>query len=152
MKFYTDVSGNYLGAIDNSNIALGGFIEVGNPDANPPDVLYNGQFIPALHDAKIARLQQLVKEYEAAISVSVTYTTVGGIEKIYQADEVSRYNVIAMNLAYKDGTPEGFYWKSEDNTKVTPSFKFIFGSITLVLLTLPVLISSTAMNFVASGY
>ena len=68
--------------------------------------------------AKTAQIATLSQAYAATIQQPVSFTSAGGVAKIFQTDSDSLNKLQQMITAYSSGTPTGFYWKSADNTKV----------------------------------
>lgn len=75
---------------------------------------------PTLAQAQATQIVLLTAVYANAVAQSVSYTSVAGVVKSYQANAVSVSNLIRMTLAFlKQGaTPTGFYWVASDNTQV----------------------------------
>jgi Domain of unknown function (DUF4376) len=73
-----------------------------------------------LQQAKEAQNQTLYNAYQSAIQDDVSYTTVAGISKTYQADFVSQDALVKAMLGYKimGQVPANSYWVSADNTQV----------------------------------
>jgi hypothetical protein len=77
-----------------------------------------------LAQAQAARIAIINEAYAMAVQLSISFTTVGGITKLYQADNQGPLSSQAVLLkaytgyAIAGATPEGFFWKSEDNTHV----------------------------------
>lgn len=71
-------------------------------------------------DAQTTQTAAMYLAYTDAISQPVSYTTAGGVTKTFQADADSQ-DILSKTLSgYKaaGAVPEGFWWKSEDNTQV----------------------------------
>lgn len=75
---------------------------------------------PALADAQAAQIAILTDAYNAAIQMPVSFTTAGGVTKIFQADSGSQNVLLIATTGYNmvGATPTGFYWVSSDNTQV----------------------------------
>ena len=75
-------------------------------------------------DALAAKLAEFETAYAAAIVADVSYTSVGGVTKTYQADAGSVVNLQATinGCAKTQTTPSGFYWVASDNTQVPFSY------------------------------
>jgi hypothetical protein len=67
-----------------------------------------------------AKIAEVYAAYQAAVQVSVEYTTVAGVGKTYQADSASQNTLLIATTGYNlaGATPTGFYWVAEDNTQV----------------------------------
>ena len=77
-----------------------------------------------LASAQTTQLNSLIASYANAIAQPVSYTSVAGVVKTYQADKQSRDNLVEMTAAYTKAaaTPTGFYWIATDNTQVPFTF------------------------------
>ncbi len=75
-------------------------------------------------DALAAKIAEFETAYAAAIVVDVSYTSVAGVAKMYQADAQSVSNLQATinGCAKAQATPSGFYWVASDNTQVPFSY------------------------------
>lgn len=75
---------------------------------------------PALSDVQTSQIMVLFTAYSNAIAQPVSYTSVGAVTKLFQADSDSVSNLQKMLAAYSSTqtVPTGFYWVSEDNTQV----------------------------------
>ncbi len=75
-------------------------------------------------DALAAKLAEFETAYAAAIVADVSYTSVAGVAKMYQADAQSVSNLQATinGCAKAQATPSGFYWVASDNTRVPFSY------------------------------
>jgi hypothetical protein len=82
-----------------------------------------------LATAKTSQLTVLAAGYQTAIVQPVSYASVGGVTKKFQADAGSVANVQATlaGLSKAGATPTGFYWVSADNTQVPFSYADIQG-------------------------
>ena len=58
--------------------------------------------------------------YAAAVTANISFTTGGGVTKIYQADTDSQSSLKDALIGFtpSGATPSGFYWRSLDNTNV----------------------------------
>ena len=74
--------------------------------------------------SQVTQINLLAAGYANAIVQPVSYTSVAGVVKTYQADKQSRDNLGDMTLAYLKAavTPTGFYWLATDNTQVPFTF------------------------------
>lgn len=73
-----------------------------------------------LADAMAARIGALTSAYVAACAQPVAFASAGGVVKTFQAD-VGSAQILQQTLAGLSGsqeTPPGFWWLSEDNTRV----------------------------------
>jgi hypothetical protein len=97
-----------------------------NPYAYAPDMSTTPPTIVAassaqlLAQAQTAQIATLYAAYQQAIQTPVSYTSKGGVTKLYQADPGSVSNLQGMLLAFgsTQAAPSGFYWVSADNTQV----------------------------------
>lgn len=77
-----------------------------------------------LEQIKATQIEVIDATYAVAVQLSVSFTTVGRITKLYQADNQGPLSSQAVLLkaytgyAIAGATPQGFFWKSEDNTQV----------------------------------
>lgn len=74
-----------------------------------------------IEDVKADAMQRIQAAYTAASQASVSYTSVGGVTQLYQADVArSVQNLNGQLGAYQatQATPDGYYWVAEDNTRV----------------------------------
>lgn len=73
-----------------------------------------------LEQEKSAQVAAITSAYEKAIQQPISFTSLAGITKTYQADPGSVSNLQNMLLAYQSTktAPEGFYWVAADNTQV----------------------------------
>jgi len=112
MKYYKDSGDGFYAYPDNASIA--GLTEI-------TEAAFLASAVPpTLAQAQTSQIQTLAKAYQTAIAQPVTYTSKGGVTKLYQADPQSIANLSQMMLAFV-GTqilPIGFYWVCADNTKV----------------------------------
>lgn len=125
-----DANGNYQGsgyASDALPLPDGATpCTVAQLDEAPLLALQNGVIVsiqppaPTLADAQAAQTAILQAAYENAIIQPVTYTTVGGVTKVFQADTDSQNILLQSFTGFNaaGGVPTGFYWKSQDNTEV----------------------------------
>ena len=119
IRYYADGSNNYIGPLDlDTGVDVSTYMEVPNPTENPPPLWDGTKFVSQLEIAILKKIDYLKVSYRNAINQSVAYTSIGGVTKMYQANELSQYNLLAMSTAYAAGTPDGFYWLAEDDTKV----------------------------------
>ncbi len=91
------------------------------PNENGQVVITSPTNIFLLQQAKQKKIIILQEAYQAAISLSVTYTSKGGVTKNYQTDTNSINNLQSLLVGLScqpDALPESFYWVSEDNTQV----------------------------------
>jgi len=73
-----------------------------------------------LADAKTTQSAAMELAYDTAVAQDVSFTTAGGVTKAFQADKDSR-DILdkTLNVCKNAGQiPEGFWWKSRDNTLV----------------------------------
>ena len=58
--------------------------------------------------------------YAAAVTANISFTTGGGVTKIYQADTDSQSSLKDALIGFTPAgaTPSGFYWRPLDNTNV----------------------------------
>ena len=89
------------------------------------DVENNAWIVRPLNSSEIATAQAgqialLVSAYDLAKQQAVSYTSAGGITKMYQADKKSVENLEAMLWTFQleGATQPGFYWVAADNTQV----------------------------------
>ena len=80
--------------------------------------------VPTLAQDQVTQINLLLASYSNAIQQPVSYTTIAGVVKTYQANTQSVDNLSRMTLAYLKAaaTPTGFYWMATDNTKVPFTF------------------------------
>lgn len=73
-----------------------------------------------LPGAQAAQTVAMDAAYQSAVAQPVTYTTVAGVEKTYDADQASQNLIIQAFTLYSavGAVPEGFYWVAVDNTQV----------------------------------
>lgn len=73
-----------------------------------------------LSKAKVNQINSLKESYNTAIQQPVSYTSAGGVTKIFQADSGSVYNLqnVLLGLSGLGVVPSGFYWVSQDDTHV----------------------------------
>lgn len=89
--------------------------EVAADIINPP---------PTLEQTKANRIAEIYLAYGEAIQASVSFTSLDGSAKTYQADNEGENSSQAVLLKAMQGyslagaVPEGFYWIAEDNSKV----------------------------------
>jgi hypothetical protein len=83
----------------------------------PPPPPTPAQLLAQAQAAQIATLQAA---YQQAIQAPVSYTSKGGVTKIYQADPSSVANLQSMLLSFgaTQTVPSGFYWVAADDTQV----------------------------------
>jgi len=76
--------------------------------------------LETLTQAQEKQIDIIQAAYDAAIQVSVTYTTVAGVEKTYQADSDSQAILLTSFTGYNaiGSVPDGFYWIASDNVEV----------------------------------
>ena len=118
IRHYKDGAGNYVGHFDlDTGVDVSGYIEVTDPSELLPT--WDGhRYIEPFEVVARQKAEYFKSCYLADICKSVTYTSTGGITKLYQANEQSQYNLLAMSTAYVDGAPLDFFWVSEDDTRV----------------------------------
>lgn len=82
--------------------------------------------------AQAEKIVSLSQSYQSAILALISYTTVGGVTEIFQADTISINNLNNMMQAYGHvgSTPAGFYWVAENNTRVSFSLADLQGLAT----------------------
>jgi hypothetical protein len=82
-----------------------------------------------LAQAQQAQLTTLTAAYQSAIAQPVSYTSKGGITKMYQADPQSLSNLqnTLLGLQAAGATPSGFYWVAADNTQVSFAYADLQG-------------------------
>lgn len=75
---------------------------------------------PTVGEVQTAQIAALSAAYQNAIAGPVSYTSKGGVTKIYQADPQSVANIVQSLAGCQalQATPVGFYWVAEDNTQV----------------------------------
>jgi hypothetical protein len=90
-----------------------------------PSTLIQGMAPPPslavqLVNAQTNQIATLTAAYQNAVVQPVTYTSVGGVTKEFEADPNSQtillQSVTGFNLA--GSVPPNFFWKSQDNTEV----------------------------------
>lgn len=128
MAFYKDPAGG-LHFLSEEEIQNGGVfllpaecVTISDAEAeaiqNPPITL---------DAARSIQTELMTGAYMAAVQVSVLFTTVAGVTKTFQADMIdndkkqSSQTILLKTLTGYNMTgalPSGFYWKSEDNTRV----------------------------------
>ncbi len=132
MQFLTyNGNGPFTGAYIQDSAPTGvSYIEVDDADyANWVNLSYqDGAIVPTpgptaaqqLATAQATQIAALTAAYQAAIQQSVSYTTVGGVNKVFQADDYSQNVLLIATTGYNlaGATPAGFYWVSSDNTQV----------------------------------
>ena len=77
-------------------------------------------YVQTLTGAQTDQLYLLANGYANAIVQPVSYTSVAGVIKTYQADKVSQYNLLTslQRASILGSVPTGFYWVASDNTQV----------------------------------
>ena len=87
-------------------------------------------------DALAAKLAEFKTAYAAAVVADVSYTSVAGVAKTYQADAVSVSNLQATinGCAKAQATPSGFYWVASDNTRVPFSYADIIALAEVIFM------------------
>ena len=82
-----------------------------------------------LAQAQTSQITALTTSYQNAIAYPVSYTSVGGVAKTYQADSGSAANLQAAiaGCSAAQATPTGFYWVASDNTQVPFAFADLQG-------------------------
>ncbi|KWO62570.1 DUF4376 domain-containing protein [Burkholderia territorii] len=131
--YYPDTL-RYAGEVDDS-LSIPFSLDVAPPAAVGADSVVvadvaNGVWIvrslnaDELSVARTAKLAALASAYAQAIQQPVSFTTQAGVQKAFQADSQSVYNLQSMLLAFQvaGATPEGFYWVAADNTQVPFSY------------------------------
>ena len=105
----------------NGYVANGAFVDAGAK----PGPLYTfdytaKQWTLPLATAQAAQIATLNAAYQNAIVQDVSYTSVAGVTKTYQADTTSQQNLLIATTGYNlaGATPAGFYWVAADNTQV----------------------------------
>lgn len=78
-----------------------------------------------LDKVKEAKLKLVKQEYNDSIIESISFETEAGVVKKFQADIDSQDVLLKVTIGYGflKQVPNGFYWKSEDNTLVTFTYK-----------------------------
>jgi len=75
--------------------------------------------------------QKVVLEtaYAAAVAISVSYTSIGGVTQIFQADpnSVSYLSSTLAGCSKTQTVPTGFYWVAVDNTQVPFTYADVQG-------------------------
>lgn len=121
IKYYVDSNGIYVGAFDDAiNINTSAWTEVPYPPANSTDVWTPPSYTPNLNVVKGEKILELWNRYLLEIQKSVSYTTEGGTTKIFQANFISQGNLKSTLAGCPIATPDGFYWVSEDDSRVMP--------------------------------
>ena len=74
--------------------------------------------------AQFTALSAMDTAFAAASVAPMSYTSAGGITKIYQVDSTAVYRIQAAlsGCLQSQATPSGFYWVSLDNTQVPFSY------------------------------
>jgi len=91
---------------------------------------------PILPAAQKKQIALLTQSYLTAISQPVSYTSAGGITKLFQADPSSISNLqnVTIGLAKAGDTPPGFYWMAADNTQVPFTYADLQGLAEAILI------------------
>jgi hypothetical protein len=76
----------------------------------------------SLAAVQIRQCALLDAAYARAIAADVSFTTAAGDTRMYQADPQSVSDLSSCLLGFQaaQAVPEGYFWQSKDNTRVTP--------------------------------
>lgn len=100
-------------------------------DSDPENPIYNQvwdthtktqqELDAELESAQFNKIMSLYETNDSLVEADIQFTTAGGVTKIYQADkERSQKAMLGMLGTFPVATPNDFYWRSLDNTNVTP--------------------------------
>ncbi len=100
--------------------------------SSPGWAVVNGEITPPssaqlLSIAKVTQKSRIKASYGAATSQDITFTTEAGVTKAFAADQNSKSAISQAAQAYSFASevPQGFYWRSVDNTDVPFTLKDI---------------------------
>jgi hypothetical protein len=90
---------------------------------------------PTLEQVQASQIAVITADYQSAIAQPVSYTTVGGMTKTFQADAGSQDVLLQAIAGYNlvGDVPSGFYWLATDNTHVPFTLADLKGMYTVML-------------------
>jgi len=119
MRYFQDTTGKIYGYDDSNPTQLP--LITKSIAKNLVEITGSWPPVITLAQAQLNQNTILYAQYLTAVAATISYTSIGGVTKLYQCDPISISNLQSLLIAFKENTtllPSTFFWVASDNTQV----------------------------------